>query len=688
MKATIGLITENIPNFPLRGGIRWYYDLFVASSDLMLTRVPNADPTRLAYVYNSLLINDELSYTTPWNINIPAHPSPTAESSKSKLKQIIENELFIYNIDVVSSYNELLNSNSVRKIAVVIINQSSLFNDVIANESDPFVMMARHAASTRVLNPSLSFPGFERKYLFFNADGQSSTEYRISPFKMTAAGVYLAEGISSLADLVEPSTDVVFVFSDYVRFDESPSLLGGNPAFASGHPRYCQYAKDVVNVSLTNIANTTIHEIGHALGLKHHGLTTGLTTEEYYDSSLLHWNPIMGSADSATVINQWNNGDYPNASNPSQDDAFIISYSADFKKIPPNHSVLFKPDKWNDFYKNSEKLNTQDKKLITRNTRLISKDDIVTVEGVTTIEGLIGFPGDSDILKIILKSGSYQISDYPNMATRNASSEFITMQCFNIQILKSQNTEVSKQTTDLNQLKRIPDHENNSNPTEFTCSADNLPNPFPDNSKNACSAILIPEEVYESRPPLSDENAIVRPSPGAFNEARSILNLGISETCLVYIKISGDKIEGSQDFTSYGSLGKYNIIIKNNDTGSFDLDSILSEKAPPNCYATEKFTSFYPDQSLLYEDIFFTQDRSDFGSNEAYDGSSDHPHVKKFNVVINGTIKEIPILLQGKEYTDYSEIEDWTVKRLFSIRNEDGDFKIQEFVIAPTLDHS
>jgi hypothetical protein len=675
-KTTIGIITENVPSLPLKGGFREYYNFFVASNPARMTRV-NMGGGQNGYVFNSLLCRNMRDFI-PTSINVPEHPSPFRVSIANALKKILENEFHTFDIDVVTSYSELLNSSSSCKIAVLLTSQHSLVNNNsnISECGNPYLFLARQTA----FDPMNPPPGFNAGYTI-DPDAPIIESYFINPIDpgSVSAGFFAGE-FPSLMN-VNPGMQIVFVFSDLVAFGQ-PSFL--DPDF---HPRYCSYVNNVLPRDISSIASTAIHEIGHALGLEHHGLATAVTSEEYYDSPLSHWNPIMGAARS-TIINQWNNGDYPNASNPSQDDAFIISHSADFKKLPQNHPILLYPDTWKNFYFFSTRLGLPDKTLITRNTRLISKDDIVTVEGVTTIEGLIGFPEDSDILKIILKSGSYEISDYPNMATRSASSEFITMQCFNIQILKSQNTEISKQTTDLNQPKRTPDHENSSNPTEFTCSAEYLPNPFPVNSKNACSAILIPEEVYESRPPLSDENAIVIPSPGTFNEARSILNLSISETCLVYIKISGDKIEGSQNFTSYGSLGKYNIIIKNNDTGSFDLNSILSEKAPPNCYATEKFTSFYPDQSLLYEDIFFTQDRSDFGSNEVYDGSSDHPHVKKFNVVINGTIKEIPILLQGKEYTDYSEIEDWTVKRLFSIRNEDGDLKIQEFVIAPTLDHS
>ncbi|KAI8476685.1 MAG: hypothetical protein J3K34DRAFT_455570 [Monoraphidium minutum] len=72
------------------------------------------------------------------------------------------------------------------------------------------------------------------------------------------------------------------------------------------------------------------HEVGHALGLAHHGRAAGdgKPAEEYYEghtgASAADWAPIMGSAYGYGVT-QWCRGDYARASRPAQDDAAVIS---------------------------------------------------------------------------------------------------------------------------------------------------------------------------------------------------------------------------------------------------------------------------------------------------------------------------------------------------------------------------
>lgn len=67
------------------------------------------------------------------------------------------------------------------------------------------------------------------------------------------------------------------------------------------------------------IADTVSHEVGHTLGLQHHGDAAN----EYYAGHGI-WAPIMGSGPSDSV-SQWSRGDYAGASNPTQDDLAIIS---------------------------------------------------------------------------------------------------------------------------------------------------------------------------------------------------------------------------------------------------------------------------------------------------------------------------------------------------------------------------
>lgn len=67
------------------------------------------------------------------------------------------------------------------------------------------------------------------------------------------------------------------------------------------------------------IADTVSHEVGHTLGLDHHG---SAADGEYYGGHGI-WSPIMGSGPSDSV-SQWSRGDYAGATNPTQDDLAVI----------------------------------------------------------------------------------------------------------------------------------------------------------------------------------------------------------------------------------------------------------------------------------------------------------------------------------------------------------------------------
>jgi hypothetical protein len=66
------------------------------------------------------------------------------------------------------------------------------------------------------------------------------------------------------------------------------------------------------------------HEIGHTLGLRHHGTTTS----EYFPEDA-GWAPIMGIDPLAQPVEEefthWSKGDYPLANRPEQDDIAIIA---------------------------------------------------------------------------------------------------------------------------------------------------------------------------------------------------------------------------------------------------------------------------------------------------------------------------------------------------------------------------
>lgn len=141
-----------------------------------------------------------------------------------------------------------------------------------------------------------------------------------------------------------------------------------------------------------NCAEVISHEVGHTLGLYHHGL---LPAQEYYaghGTGATSWAPIMGSAYSRNVT-QWSHGEYPNASNPAQDDLAIITTQ--------NNNVAYRADDCGDT-------------LATARYLEIMPDNSVSNEG--TIETA----ADMDAYRFVTSGGALTlnvnpVATYPNI---------------------------------------------------------------------------------------------------------------------------------------------------------------------------------------------------------------------------------------------------------------------------------
>lgn len=77
--------------------------------------------------------------------------------------------------------------------------------------------------------------------------------------------------------------------------------------------------------SPTSAGETSSHEVGHSLGLNHHGADS--EDDEYYDghdgATGLSWNAIMGGGSSR--LTTWSDGSYFEANNSGQDDLLVIT---------------------------------------------------------------------------------------------------------------------------------------------------------------------------------------------------------------------------------------------------------------------------------------------------------------------------------------------------------------------------
>lgn len=89
--------------------------------------------------------------------------------------------------------------------------------------------------------------------------------------------------------------------------------------------------------SILYTADTNSHEVGHTLGLLHHGTNT--PRAEYYEghgTGEVGWQPIMGAG--VRNVSQWSRGEYFSASNPTQDDLNVIATRNTFTYRLDDHS--------------------------------------------------------------------------------------------------------------------------------------------------------------------------------------------------------------------------------------------------------------------------------------------------------------------------------------------------------------
>ncbi len=125
-------------------------------------------------------------------------------------------------------------------------------------------------------------------------------------------------------------------------------------------------------------ADITSHEIGHNLGLNHHGKGSS----SYYGGHG-DWSPIMGNGDGP--IDQFSNGDYSGATNSDQDDFFTMS----FYGIDPMADDF--PD------------------------TVVAANDLNPADlSAYSIEGLVGSRTDVDVVKLTLPAGPVTVTASPN----------------------------------------------------------------------------------------------------------------------------------------------------------------------------------------------------------------------------------------------------------------------------------
>jgi len=146
-----------------------------------------------------------------------------------------------------------------------------------------------------------------------------------------------------------PTTGTVLITSDVdsngVAMPAYQQASGASAVDVWGNRDYADYYSpafvyyNATGLDPTNIALIASHEMGHNLGLAHDGYSNGGSHLDYYAGSgwgASSWAPIMGSGYNKSVT-EWNNGDYPGATQ-SQDDTAIIAEKLGYR--PDDHDGI------------------------------------------------------------------------------------------------------------------------------------------------------------------------------------------------------------------------------------------------------------------------------------------------------------------------------------------------------------
>jgi hypothetical protein len=411
------------------------------------------------------------------------------------------------------------------------------------------------------------------------------------------------------------------------------------------------------------ISRTVAHEVGHKFGLVHDG---ELPDIEYFAGNSAGWIPIMGGDNVNDIKNlaQWDKGEYQFHEHvrkggrlnlilgQKQNDLAIIGSTLGFIKSPKEKvsKTNIKPKDFQ-IYEAMAKYNfCWDFDNLGVNIRNLYKNDVITFNGQKMIEGMIGFPGDFEILKMVLPYGKYTFKIDPFWNTPESMLD-VRIDLLNCHCHRPK----EKHPVNCNQNDLPTTYPTDKNSNNFECIS--------------FSNCLGPD--YDSFTSYPDRN-------DNFGLPVEIENLELPYTQIVYLMIRGDKEEPMErdGWSPYGSVGKY--YLKINRDGTNNPETFLPDSAFPipvcNCEEFE-FCSSSGSGTNTLPFVFFTQEENENTGTPNQNG----PHIKEFKIEKNGKFENKKFLVNGPPINKDAKEEPG---KFYLVINIDNVCKKQEFIVG------
>ena len=418
-------------------------------------------------------------------------------------------------------------------------------------------------------------------------------------------------------------------------------------------------------------ARVIIHEIGHTLGLEHHGIITygneptyprGRPREilPYAGPNSDFWSPIMGQPTDAAVMS-WSNGDYINSTETKilNDDEVIQDgiVNNDIKTILDKSPVKLIKVPPKDYVWETKYNNPNSSKNRSRKTRKLLR--MLTKADGTHIGGMLGYPFDFDLYAILVRPGEFTaeaVPEYPEATS--CSLEILACNClFDLKKFGILETFFEDEFGGA-YINGSTLHQKDSSldPLDFQCV-------YVEHNSREESKYIYQRNTQEFEP---DE--------GPFTGFSSI---NMYETSLIILKVSGgyknvDKNTKQPNvpdkgISQYGALGKYTLKlskpsentsqIAGKPDGNFPL-SIGSCETYQVCSQTQY--SLFPDYTVLNPD-------------------TKGLHTLDLEVLINGKVQTKSFLVYGEPKNRRDRLPE---NGVFLDVIIDGECKKQEFVVG------